>query len=94
MVIEAMKEALLLMPMHRQVGRIQIDDDLLRSFPMRFQKQADQQLVDRFTVVVDLLVCIHIARFPAQFQPVHRAFPRQWAILRFIRKHAYHGIGP
>jgi len=38
MVVEAVKETLLLMPVQRQIGRIQVDYNLARRWPVRCQE--------------------------------------------------------
>jgi len=46
-----------------------------RQFTKEFKKRADQQLVDRFRLVVDLLVRIHFARFAAHSSRFRVLFP-------------------
>jgi len=42
--------------MQRRVGGIQVQHDLARCARMRFQKEVDQQFVERFGGIVDLVV--------------------------------------
>jgi len=57
-VVKAVKKALLLMTVHRQIGRIQIDHNLAGRLGMRFQKDLHQQLVYRRAILVNLLVAV------------------------------------
>ena len=73
-----MEEARFLLPMQRCVGGIQIQNDRLWRFSMRFQKELDQQFVDRFRSVGDLVVAFGSGRTGGgQFQPVQRTFAGQ-----------------
>ena len=62
--------------MQRQIGRIQIDHDLLGRFLVSFEEDVHQQFVDATRIVMDLLVAISVARFSGQLQTVQGAFAR------------------
>jgi hypothetical protein len=76
-----MKEALLLMAVQRQIGRVQIDHDLFRRFRIGFQENVHQQLVSGCGIVLHLLVAVFGLKFSTQFQTIQRALARQ----RFVR---------
>ena len=78
--VEAVKETLLLVAVQRQIGRIQVDHNLLRCFVMRFQENVYQQFVHAGCIVMHFLVTIFRLQLPAQFQPVQCALAGQ----RFI----------
>jgi hypothetical protein len=42
--------------MHRIVGRIEINDDLVRRSLVRLQEQVDQQPIDGHRIVADLVI--------------------------------------
>ena len=53
-VVIAVEEPALLLPVQRIVGRVEIEDDLLRGALMRLQEQVDQQPLDGASVVAIL----------------------------------------
>src|SRR4051794_26245877 len=59
------------------VGRAQIKNDPFRRLPVRLQKGADQESIDRCCVVNDPLVPILSVALRRQLQPVQRALARQ-----------------
>ena len=69
-----MEEALRLMAVKRDVGRIQVQHDLLRSGSVRLQKQVAQQAVQRLGRVADLVIATGAAN---QLQPVQCALASQ-----------------
>ena len=73
-VVVAMKEPLRLMAVERDVGRIQIEHDLVRHGGVRLDKQIAEQRVDLLRHVIDLVVTLRTAR---QLQPVQRTFAGQ-----------------
>ena len=76
--VVAVEEPPLLVPVHRIVRGVQIQDDLGRRFAMGLEKHLHQQAVHRRLVHRDLLVAFLLAhRFPRQLQPVQRALARQ-----------------
>ena len=58
------------MPVHRIIGGIEIENDLLRCAPVRLQEQLHQQRLDRRRIVADLVIARRL--LPAQLQPVQR----------------------
>ena len=68
------EEALRLMAVERDVGRVQIEHDLLRPVGVRLNKQVDQQPVQNFARVADLVIATGAAN---QFPPVQRALAGQ-----------------
>jgi hypothetical protein len=68
------EEALRLMAVKRDAGRIQVQHDLLRPGRVRLQKQLPQQPVQGFGRVADLVITTRAAN---QFQPVQRALASQ-----------------
>jgi hypothetical protein len=68
----AAKEALRLMAVERDAGRVQIEHDLLRSARVRLQKQVAQQAVQSIGRVTDLMTAPGAAN---HFQTVQRLFP-------------------
>jgi hypothetical protein len=80
---------------HRIVGRIEIEDDLLRRALMRVQEQLDQQPLDGNRIVTDLVVARRLQ--PAQFQPVQRrlAGNRRTVLAprcQLARQHRHHRV--
>jgi hypothetical protein len=45
-VVVAVKKAAFLVPMHRIVGGVEVEDDLLRRSAVRIEKQIDEQCLD------------------------------------------------
>ena len=92
-----MEELAFLLPVQRVVRGIQIDNDLLRSTPMRLQEQIDQQCFDRRRIVAYLVIARRLAA--AQLQSVQRRLPRQRRAVRPSRRqlagqHRQHRIVP
>src|SRR6266699_3498405 len=87
------KEPPFLLAVQGQVGRIDVQNDLLRSLVVRFKEHFHHQFVHRLFPEGDLLVSILRAR--PQLHPVQRAFPRQ-RFARFLppRQHAEQRVGP
>ncbi len=73
-VVIAMKEPLRLMAVERDVGRVQIEHDLLRRRGVRFQVEVRQQPVHRLGRIADLVIAQTAA---GQLQPVQRALAGQ-----------------
>ena len=69
-----MEEALRLMAVDGDVGRIQIQHDLVGRAAVRFQKQVPQQAVQSLGRVADLVIAAGAAN---QLQPVQRALAGQ-----------------
>jgi hypothetical protein len=74
------EEALLLMPVQRVVGGVEIEGDLRRRHRMGVEKQVDKQSLDRRSVIADLVIAGRLR--PAQFQPVERRFAGQRSAIR------------
>ena len=72
-VIITVEEPSFLVPVHRVIGRIEIEDDLVRRLPVRFHKQVDQKPLDGDRILANLVVARRLQ--PAQFHPVERRFP-------------------
>lgn len=69
-VVVAVEEAALLVPMQGVVGGVQVEDDLFGRRGMCVEKDLDEQPLDRRRIVADLVIA---RRFrPAQLQPVKR----------------------
>jgi hypothetical protein len=69
-------EAPLLMPVQRVVGRIEIEDDRLRRYAVRFEEEVHEQAFDRPGIVADLVVAArHQGRV---LEPVERALAGEW----------------
>ena len=80
-----MKEPLLLMALQRQIGRIQIEDNLRGRDRVRLQEHVDQQTVDGCGVAGYFLVAGDFLH--AEFQAVQGAFSRQrGALIGFSRR--------
>src|SRR5690625_4523509 len=73
-VVIAVEKAPLLLPVQRDVGRIQVQDDLRRGLAPGFQEELDKEALDRFRVVDDLVVAAR--RRAAQLQPVQGRLAR------------------
>ena len=69
-----MEEALRLMAVERDIGRVQVQHDLLGRGRVRFDVKIAQQPVDRFRRVADLVIA---PCAPHQLQPVQRALTGQ-----------------
>ncbi len=69
------------MAVERDVGRVQIQHELLGRRGVRLQEQLAQQRVDLLRLVVDLVVPLRAA---GQLQPVRRALARQRLIERAL----------
>jgi len=67
-VVIAVEEPSLLLAVDRIVGRVEIEDDLVRRRVVRLHEEVDQQFPDRDRVMTDLVVarCLE----SAQFQPI------------------------
>ena len=55
-VVITVEEAALLVALQRQVGRVQVQHDLLGRFAVRFQEHLNQQFVEGCLAVLNLLV--------------------------------------
>jgi hypothetical protein len=73
-VVVAVEEALRLMAIQRDVGRIQIEHDLVGRRTVRFATEIHQQPVDGFSRVADLVIPLTAAH---QLQPVQSALAGQ-----------------
>src|SRR5437899_12870193 len=73
-VVIAGEEPSLLLPVHRIVGRIKIENDLARRALVRLQEQVDQKPLDGDRTVADLVIARRLQ--PAQLQPVQRRLAR------------------
>ena len=51
-----MEEPALLLPVHRIIGRIKIEDDLGGRLLLRLQEQIDQKALDGDRIVTDLVI--------------------------------------
>jgi len=78
-IVIAVKETLLLMPVQRVVGGVEIERDLRRRGRMGVEEQIDKQPLDRRCVVADLVVAGRL--LAAQLQPVERRFAGQWCAI-------------
>ncbi len=65
------EEAAFLMPMPRVVGGIEVENDLFGWRPVRFEKESDEQPLDRRAVMADLVVTARSKR--RMLEPVERA---------------------
>jgi hypothetical protein len=75
-VVVAMEKARFLLPMQWRVRGIQIQNDRSRHFVLGLQKQRDQQFIDGFRRIGDLVVAFGSRRTSGrQFQPIQSAFP-------------------
>ncbi|CAB4243990.1 protein of unknown function [Methylacidimicrobium sp. AP8] len=91
-VVVTMEEALRLMSVKGDVGRIQIEHHLLRGLGMRLEVEIDQKTVDRFGRVVDLVVALASTH---QLQPVERALAGQILFqIAFPAQESNQRIGP
>ncbi len=94
-VVIAVEEAPLLRPVHRIIGGIEIEDDLLRRSLVRLQEQVDQQALDGHRIMADLVIA---ARFQlAQLQSIERRFAGQRCTVltprrKLARQHRHHWI--
>src|SRR5271157_2983144 len=85
-----MEKPLRLMAVERDVGRIQIEDDLLRLLGMRLDEQIAEQRVDLLRREVDLVVALAAAR---KLQTVQRALAGQGLFhLAAASQHAHEWI--
>ena len=66
----AVEEPPFLFPVHRVVGGVEIEDDLLWRSLVRLQEQRHQQPRDSRRVVGDLVIARRLV--PAQFEPIER----------------------
>src|SRR5205807_9955364 len=69
-VVIAVEEPSLLLAVHWIIGRVQVENDLPRSTPVRFQEQVYKQMPDRHRIVADLVIARRLKL--AQLQPVER----------------------
>ena len=71
MPVISMKESPFLVPVHRIVGRVQVEHDLGRRRGVRLQKNLHQQTVHRLRVEGNLLVALVVAHHRrGQLHPV------------------------
>src|SRR5712671_401952 len=73
-VVISVEEPPLLHPVHRVVGRIQIEDDLARRALVRLQELVDKKPFDGYRIVTDLVIARRLKL--AQLQPVQRRLAR------------------
>ncbi len=90
-----MEEPSLLLPVHRIIGRIKVEDDLAGCLLVRLQEQIDKEPPDRDRIVADLVIARRLQ--PAQLQPVQRrlaGYRRIVLATRFelARQHRHHRI--
>ena len=90
-----MEEPPLLLPVHRIVGRIEIEDDLARRAVVRLQENIDHEPLDGDRIVTDFVIARRLQ--PAQLQPVERRLPghRRTLLaprLELARQHCHHRI--
>src|SRR5690242_20503081 len=86
-VVVAVEKTLLLMPMQRVVGGVEVESDLRWRCRMGIEKQRDKQRFDRRRVITDLVIAGRLR--PAQFQAIERRFAGQRrAIGAFCRQFA------
>ncbi len=91
-VVEAMEEPLRLMAMERDVGRVEIEHNLLGRRCVRLDEQIAQQRVDLLRLVVDLVIALIAAR---KLQPVQRALARKRLVERpLAAQHRHQRIVP
>ncbi len=85
-----MKKPFRLMAVERNVGRIQIEHDLVRRFGVRLDEQIAKQRVDLLRRVIDLVITLAAAR---KLQPVQRALAGQGLLqLAPARQHSHQRI--
>ena len=82
-IVVAMKEPAFLMPVQGIVGRIEIEDDLLRYRLVGLQEDIDEQPLDRRRIVAHLVVARRLR--PAEFKAIERALARQRRAVRSPR---------
>jgi len=70
--VVAMEKARFLPSVHRRIGGVQVQHDLARRPGMRFQKEIDQQGVERFGGIADFVVAFR-GRGPAVSVPTGSA---------------------
>ena len=79
-VVIAVEKTLLLMPVQRIVGGVEVEGDLRWRRRVGVEKQINKQPLDRRRVIADLVVA---GRFrPAQFQSIEGRFAGQWRAIR------------
>jgi ATP-binding cassette, subfamily B, bacterial len=78
------KEPPLLLAMERVIGRVEVEDDLLRWPLVRLQEQIDQQVGERRRVVTDLVIAI-IRPQRGVLEPVERALAAERGAVRALR---------
>jgi hypothetical protein len=94
-VVIAVEEPPLLHPVHRVVGRIQIEDDLARRALVRLQELVDEKPFDGDRIVTDLVIARRLK--PAQLQSVQRRLARNRRTILASRRelasqHRHHRI--
>ena len=67
-----MEEPALLLAMERVIGRVEVEDDLLRWSLVRLEEQIDEQVGERRRVVTDLMIAV-IGPQRRVLEPVERA---------------------
>lgn len=70
-VVVAVEEAAFLMPVQRDVGGVEVEDDLPRRRAVRVEEQIDEQRLDRRGIMADAVIAARLAR-RGVFQPVQR----------------------
>ena len=92
-----MKEAVFLIAVQRIVGRVEVEHDLARRCLMRVQKQPHEQLLDRRSIMADLVIARRLACPRRMLQTVQGALARQKArrlavALELAEQHAQNRI--
>jgi hypothetical protein len=85
-VVVAMKEPTLLMPVQWIISGVQIQHDLSGRLAVSVQEQLHPQPLDRCAVRHDLVIAIHARRRRMQLQAVQRALARQRRALGSTRR--------
>ncbi len=95
-IVVTVEEPILLLAVQRIVGRVEVDDDLLRRPPVRGQEQRDEPAPDRRRVVADLVIARRRPRRRV-LQPVQRRLAGERRAVRPPRlelagEHRHHRI--
>jgi len=69
-IVIAVEEPALLLAVQRIIRRIEVENDLFRRALMRIQEQLDQESLDRYRIVADLVIARRLKL--AQLQSVER----------------------
>ena len=84
-VVVAVEEAALLVPVQRDVGGVEVEDDLPRGRAVRVEEEVHEQRLDRGGIVADPVVAAGLARRRV-LQPVQRALAGQRRAVRTPRR--------